>query len=79
MKIYKVKGKFRMGRRRTDWQHFTKEVVSEDQDAAVEKVLSLLGSKHRVKRTNIDIRHVEEIDKDQVEDAYIEDILKREN
>ncbi len=68
-----------MGRRRTDWQHFTKEVISKDGDAAVEKIFSLLGSKHRVKRTNINIKDVNEIDKDQVEDAYIEDVLRREN
>ncbi|MFW5904196.1 MAG: 50S ribosomal protein L18Ae [Candidatus Saliniplasma sp.] len=79
MKVYKVKGKFRMGRRRTDWQHFAKEVVGDDKDSAVEKIYSLLGSKHRVKRTNIKVREVNEIEKENVEDAYVEDLLKREN
>ncbi len=79
MKVYKVKGKFRMGRRRTDWQDFAKEVVGYDEESAKEKIYSLLGSKHRVKRTNVKIRGVNEIDKEQVENAYIEDLLEREN
>ncbi len=68
-----------MGRRRTDWQDFAKEVVGDDEESAREKIYSLLGSKHRVKRTNVNIRGVNEIDKEQVEDAYIEDLLAREN
>lgn len=79
MKVYKVKGKFRMGRRRTDWQNFAKEVIGDDEESAVEKIYSLLGSKHRVKRTNVKIREVDEVEKEQVEDAYINDILNREN
>jgi len=31
------------------WQKFTKDVVAEDEDQAREKVLSILGSKHRLK------------------------------
>ncbi len=79
MKVYKVKGKFRMGRRRTDWQDFAKEVIGDNEESAREKIYSVLGSKHRVKRTNIKIRAVDEIEKEEVEDTYINDILNREN
>lgn len=68
-----------MGRRKNGWHEFSKEVVEENEDAAVEKLLSLLGSKHRVKRTNIEIRETEEIPEEEVEDPYIQDLLQQED
>ncbi len=78
MKVHRVKGKFRMGRKSSEWQRFTKEVISENEDEAVEKVYSLLGSKHRVKRTNIEIYKTEKIDEEEVEDYLIQDKIKAE-
>ncbi len=67
-----------MGRKSSEWQRFTKEVISENEDEAVEKVYSLLGSKHRVKRTNIEIYKTEKIDEEEVEDYLIQDKIKAE-
>lgn len=58
MKAYKVKGTFYMGDR---WQNFTKEVEGEDENAVCETIFSRLGSKHRVKRSKIQISEVTEI------------------
>jgi large subunit ribosomal protein LX len=75
MKVFRVKGKFRMKRKKGEWQPFTKEVIGEDEEKAKEKILSLFGSKHRVKRTNIKIRKITEISKDEIEDPYVEDLI----
>ncbi len=73
MKAFRVKGRFRMGK---EWQTFTKEVVEESEDGAHEKALSIMGSKHRVKRTNIKINEVKEISPDEVEDIVVRDLLE---
>ncbi len=78
MKVFKVNGKFRMGRRRTDWQPFSKEVIADSEEEAKENLYSLLGSKHRVKRTNIKVFGTEEVPEDEVEDFVIQDRLSKE-
>jgi len=78
MKVHKVMGKFRMGKKKGEWQRFSKEVISEDEEDAIEKVYSLLGSKHRVKRTNIRIYDTEEVDEDEIEDDIIKEKIEVE-
>ncbi|MFP3872029.1 MAG: 50S ribosomal protein L18Ae [Candidatus Aenigmatarchaeota archaeon] len=78
MKIYRVKGKFRMGRRKGDWQRFSKEVISDSEEEAIEIIFSLLGSKHRVKRTNIKLYEIGEVDEEEVEDHLIKSKLEME-
>jgi len=78
MKVHRVMGKFRMGKKKGEWQRFSKEVVSEDKEQAVEKIYSLFGSKHRVKRTNIKIYDTEEVDEDEIEDALIQEKIEAE-
>ncbi len=75
MKVFRAKGTFRMGR---EWQKFTKEIIDESDEGAREKVLSILGSKHRVMRTNIDIDEITEISPDEAEDTVIKGILEME-
>ncbi len=75
MKVFRATGTFKMGRR---WQSFSKEVTGEDEDAVKEKVLSIFGSKHRVKRTNIKINNIEEIPEEDVEDMVLQGILEEE-
>jgi len=53
------------------WQKFTKDVVAESEEQATEKVLSILGSKHRLKRRQIAIREVREIDPSESEDPVV--------
>ncbi len=57
VKKFKVKGRFLMGKR---MQPFTMDVSSINEDQAREKVLSDLGSRHRVKRNKVFIESIEE-------------------
>ena len=58
MKAFRISGRFRMGR---DWQAYSKEVAAEDEAAARERLLSILGSQHGVARKYIEIRDVAEV------------------
>lgn len=68
MKAYRVAGEFLMGRR---FQPFSKEVAAEDEEGAVERVLSVLGSKHRTKRKHVRVREVAEVPPGEVEDPVV--------
>ena len=57
VKKFKVKGRFLMGKR---MQPFTMDVSSINEDQAREKVLSDLGSRHRVKRNKVFIESIDE-------------------
>ncbi len=76
MKAYKVKGKFLM---KDVWQPFDKEVIGNDEEEAKERLLSIMGSRHKVKRRMIKIEDVRELQKDEIEDPVIKYILEREN
>jgi len=54
---FKVKGRFLMGKK---MQPFTMEVSSINEAQAREKVLSDLGSRHRVKRNKVFIESIDE-------------------
>jgi large subunit ribosomal protein LX len=73
MKAFRIKGELLMGR---TYQPFTKEVAAESEEEAVEKVLSLLGSKHRTKRRDIKIQRVEELRPEEVIDPVVSYMLK---
>ena len=68
MKAFKVTGTFRMGRTRQD---FVKEVASKDKKEATEFVLSDLGSKHKVKRYDIEIDDVKEVKIEEISDSVV--------
>ncbi len=78
MKIHRVKGRFRMGKRKGDWQRFSKEVISSSEEEAKEKIYSLFGSKHRVSRTNIKFYDIEEISEEEIEDYLIKSKIEME-
>jgi len=73
VKAFRISGRFRMGR---DWQPFSKELAAEDEPAAREKLLSLLGSQHGVPRKYIAITTAVEVPKDQVEDHAVKYALE---
>ncbi|MCJ2519892.1 MAG: 50S ribosomal protein L18a [Candidatus Thermoplasmatota archaeon] len=73
MKAFRVTGEFLMAQRR---QKFTKEVAAKDEGEAVERVLSLLGSKHRVKRRKIRIHNVSEVAPEEIIDPVVSYMLK---
>ncbi|MFQ5891341.1 MAG: 50S ribosomal protein L18Ae [Candidatus Methanofastidiosia archaeon] len=55
---FEIKGKFLMG---NELQKFTKEVVAQKKEHAIEKIYCEFGSKHRVIRSRIFIEEVQEV------------------
>ncbi len=77
MKAFRVKGKFIMGKSimSKNWQRFTKEVASLNEEEAKERVYSDLGSKHRVKRRNIKVEEIEEIAEDEITNSRVKHLV----
>lgn len=69
---YKVSGNFKKGKK---IQKFTKEVLGTNKQSVEEYILSILGSKHRVKRREITISKIEEISADEVTDTLIKQLM----
>lgn len=69
MKPFRVSGTFRMGHITSP---FTLETVADDAAGAKDRVLSTIGSRHRVDRYRIDVKDVKEIKRDEVTDAVVE-------
>jgi large subunit ribosomal protein LX len=57
MKSFVVKGKFKAG---LTWEKFTKNVESQNSKNAEDKVYSIFGSKHGIKRRQLKIESIEE-------------------
>ncbi|AEH60407.1 Ribosomal LX protein [Methanosalsum zhilinae DSM 4017] len=57
MKSFVIKGTFKAGK---NWERFTKSIESQNEKNAREKVYSLIGSKHGLKRNLIKIETIEE-------------------
>ena len=77
MRVFKVSGEFyittKIGKERCT---FTKEVIAEDENKAVEYVYSLIGSNHKVKRRFIRIREVKEVkNPDEIENPRIKEVV----
>ncbi|MCW8802089.1 MAG: 50S ribosomal protein L18Ae [Candidatus Bathyarchaeota archaeon] len=68
VKVYRVSGKINKPNLQTE---FSKEIRAIKPEDAVEKVYTLIGSKHRVRRFQMSITKVEEIGLDEVEDLII--------
>ncbi|MDR0309728.1 MAG: 50S ribosomal protein L18a [Candidatus Methanoplasma sp.] len=64
MKAFRVVGSYADPRKKR--QPFSIEVSAEDEEACKERVLSTLGSKHRLKRWEIDITEMTELSPDQI-------------
>ena len=71
-KNYRVKGSFVMG---SETQVFTKELRAIKEEDIYEKLYSIFGSKHRIKRNQIKIDSIEEISADEVVDPIVQAIL----
>ncbi len=70
MKVYKVTGEIRKPNLRTP---FTKEVLADKPEHAVEKAYAEIGSKHRVKRFYMKIHSVDEVSPENI----VNPILKK--
>ncbi len=57
MKNFVVKGKFKAG---SNWEKFTKNVESQNEKNAKDKVYSVFGSRHSIKRSQIQIESIVE-------------------
>ena len=68
VKVFRVSGKIRKPNFQTD---FRKEVRALKPEDAIEKVYMLLGSKHRVKRFQMTISKVEEIEPEEIKDIIV--------
>jgi large subunit ribosomal protein LX len=68
VKVFRVIGKIRKPNFQTD---FRKEVRALKPEDALEKVYMLLGSKHRVKRFQMTISKVEEIEPQEIKDNIV--------
>jgi large subunit ribosomal protein LX len=55
MKNFVVKGKFKAG---SNWEKFTKNVESQNEKNAKDKVYSVFGSRHSIKRSQIQIESI---------------------
>jgi Ribosomal protein L20A (L18A) len=68
MKAFRVIGSFADPRKR---QPFSIEMAAEDEAAVRERALSTLGSKHRLKRRDIDITEIVELTPDQITNPVV--------
>ena len=71
-KNYRVKGSFVMG---SETQVFTKEFRAIKEEDIYEKLYSIFGSKHGIKRNQIKVDSIEEITEDEVEDPIVKAII----
>ncbi len=72
VKYYRVTGRMLLSHDKFPvWWKFSKEVRAIKREHAIEKVLSELGSNHRVKRYHIVIEKVEEIPPEMVKDRNL--------
>ncbi len=72
VKIFKVSGRMMLSHDRfPEWRKFTVYVRAVKPEHAVEKVLSDLGSRHKLKRYHIRIEDVRDVPLEEVEDLHI--------
>lgn len=74
MKAFEVKGQFKVTHK--NWQPFAMEIASADENAAVEKTMALIGSRHRVKRKFVKIEGVKSLKLDEVSDHAVKHLLE---
>ena len=71
MSVFRIKGEYRAKNKKIP---FTKEVKALKEAHAIEKILSLIGSKHRVPRKFIKITEIKQIQVDEITDQIIKSI-----
>ena len=71
-KIFRIKGSFVMG---SETQVFTKELRAIKEEEIYEKLYSIFGSKHGIKRNQVKIDSIEEITEDEIVDPIVKAII----
>ncbi|NYT11595.1 MAG: 50S ribosomal protein LX [Methanomassiliicoccales archaeon] len=74
MKAFRVIGSFKIDKRK--WQDFKLEVAAEDVEGATDKVLSTLGSRHRLNRKEIQIKDIVEISGEDISDLTVKYLVE---
>ncbi len=72
MKAFRVTGEINKPELRTP---FSKEVLADKSEHAIEKVYAEIGSRHRVKRHHIKITDVKEIPADEIENPILKKMV----
>jgi|GEM_PF-246272 large subunit ribosomal protein LX len=74
--VFKVSGVMRGV---LSWQPFTKYVIAQNQNVAREKTLSIVGSKHRLKRHQIKVENISVVtDAENIDDPLVKMYLSGE-
>jgi len=76
MQAYRVSGEYEHGALK-HWSRFHYEFVCGSEDEARERALSILGSKHRVRRPFVRIEHVSPIGVDEATDPVVQHLLSK--
>ncbi len=74
MKAFEVKGQLMTSHR--NWKPFSLEVASADENAAIEKTMALMGSRHGVKRKFIKIEGVKGLKPEEISDQAVKHLLE---
>ena len=68
MKAFEVSGRFKISDR---WQKFRIEVATQDEAAARERIMTILGSRHKTPRRLIEVESIRELPAEEIEDARV--------
>jgi large subunit ribosomal protein LX len=75
MKVFRVTGEIKKPNLKTS---FKKEIIAAKPEHAIEKVYTELGSKHRVKRFQIKIATVEEVQPQDIKNPILKKLVTGE-
>ncbi len=75
MKGFQAVGSYKAGH---NWQDFKIQFAAEDIEAAKERAISTLGSRHKVKRWEIKLDSMEELSNDQITNNVVKYIVEGE-
>lgn len=79
VKVYRITGYMLIAHdKQPTWQKFTQEVTAISEREALEKVYSLLGSRHKLKRYHIKISEIKTISPEEASRSNVLQILKLE-
>ena len=79
VKIYRISGYMLVNHDKLPtWQKFSLELSALNEKHVLEKVYSLLGGRHKLKRYHIKILEIKEISPEEVTDRYLKKLLEME-
>ena len=77
VKVYRITGRMMLAHDKLpEWRKFSIEATAVKPEHAVEKILSELGSRHKLRRKHIVIEKIEEIPLENVENPQIRLLLQ---